>query len=126
MKDKPLPKWSTTSLETGDMAKIDEDGYYFVVGRKKRFLKLFGNRINLMELEALLSKAGFECACVGEDDHLRAYTTCEDTKEVLKFMEQTTRINHTAFEVIHIDQIPRNDSGKVLYSEKHSFNLGRR
>lgn len=104
-------------LETGDMAKMDSDGYYFVVGRKKRFLKLFGNRINLMELEALLGKAGFECACVGEDDNLRAYTTSEDTKAVLRFMEQTTHINHTAFSVIHIDKIPRNDSGKVLYSE---------
>ena len=24
-------------LETGDMAKFDEEGYYYIVGRKKRF-----------------------------------------------------------------------------------------
>ena len=43
-------------LETGDMAKRDADGFYFVVGRKKRFLKIFGNRVNLVEVEDLLSK----------------------------------------------------------------------
>ena len=35
------------------MAKRDADGYYFIVGRKKRFLKLFGNRINLDEIDRM-------------------------------------------------------------------------
>ena len=34
-------------LETGDMAKCDTDGYFYIVGRKKRFLKVFGNRLHL-------------------------------------------------------------------------------
>ena len=33
-------------LVTGDIAKRDTDGFYYVVGRKKRFLKIFGNRVN--------------------------------------------------------------------------------
>ena len=104
-------------LETGDMAELDADGYYYVVGRKKRFLKLYGNRVNLMEIENILSKAGYPAACVGEDDHMRIYTTAEDTETVRDFIAKTTHINHKAYTVIHIDSIPRNDSGKVLYSE---------
>ena len=57
-------------LETGDMAQVDADGYYTIVGRKKRFLKLYGNRVNLDELEQLLKAAfpGVDVACGGADD----------------------------------------------------------
>lgn len=104
-------------LETGDMAKRDEDGFYYVVGRKKRFLKIYGNRVNLVEIEDLLSKAGYEAACVGEDDHMRIYTTSEDTEAVVDFISSKTGLNRIAFNAVHIDCIPHNDSGKVLYSE---------
>lgn len=104
-------------LETGDMARKDVDGYYYVVGRKKRFLKIYGNRVNLVEIEDLLSKAGYETACVGEDDHMRIYTTTEDTDGAVNFISEKTGLNRAAFSAIHIDVIPHNDSGKVLYSE---------
>lgn len=108
---------SECRLETGDMAKRDEDGYYYVVGRKKRFLKIYGNRVNLVEIEDLLCKAGYETACVGEDDHMLIYTTSEDTDGVVNFISEKTGLNRVAFTAIHIDAIPHNDSGKVLYSE---------
>jgi long-chain acyl-CoA synthetase len=104
-------------LETGDMAKRDADGYYYVVGRKKRFLKLYGNRVSLMEVEDLLLQQGYNAVCVGEDDHMRIYTTFTDTGAVLDYISRIMAINSAAFEVIHIDDIPRNSSGKVLYSE---------
>jgi acyl-coenzyme A synthetase/AMP-(fatty) acid ligase len=65
-------------LHTGDMAKRDVDGFYYIVGRKKRFLKLFGNRINLDELEAILNRKGYECVCSGIDDRLKIYVTDEN------------------------------------------------
>lgn len=104
-------------LETGDMAKRDKDGYYYVVGRKKRFLKIYGNRVNLVEIEEMLSKAGYNTACVGEDDHMRIYTTSNDTDAIVNFISEKTGLNRVAFTAIHIDEIPHNDSGKVLYSE---------
>lgn len=104
-------------LETGDMAQRDKDGYYYVVGRKKRFLKLYGNRVNLMEMETILGKKGYESACVGEDDHMRIYTTSRDTEHVIEILSEITHINRAAFTAIFIESIPRNDSGKVLYSE---------
>ena len=57
-------------LRTGDMAKRDAKGFYYIVGRKKRFLKLFGSRVNLDEVEGLLNRAGIPCACAGVDDRL--------------------------------------------------------
>ncbi|MEG1473016.1 MAG: AMP-binding protein [Christensenella sp.] len=104
-------------LHTGDMAKQDSDGYFYIVGRKKRFLKLFGNRINLDETENLLKQQGCECACAGTDDHMIIYITDENRhEEVLSFISSHTGLNRSGFTVKHIDAIPRNEAGKILYS----------
>jgi len=104
-------------LHTGDMAKRDADGFYYVVGRKKRFLKLFGSRVNLDEVEGLLKKAGFECACAGVDDRLDIYVTdAGQLDQARAFIEEHTSINHSGFKVHYIEEIPRNESGKVVYA----------
>lgn len=104
-------------LKTGDMAKRDADGFYYIVGRKKRFLKLFGNRVNLDEVEHLLKAAGFNCACAGEDDHLRIYTSDKENHAAIRnFAAERTGIHHSAFEVIYMESLPFNEAGKILYS----------
>lgn len=103
-------------LKTGDMAKRDADGFYYIVGRKKRFLKLFGNRVNLDEIEQMLKCAGHDCACAGEDDRMKIYTTDSMLKEKIRnFVSERTGIHLSGFEVVHIEAIPRNESGKTLY-----------
>ena len=111
-------------LETGDMAQVDEDGYYTIVGRKKRFLKLFGNRVNLDEVERML-KAAFpdgECACGGKDDHLVIFSTCEkDLPAMRQWLSEKTGLNQSGFTTQHLDAIPKNDAGKTLYRELEKY-----
>ena len=107
-------------LFTGDMAKRDMDGYYYIVGRKKRFLKIYGNRVNLDECERLIQGGfeGIECACVGSDDNMIIYVTKSDINiEVVDYISERTGLNRKAFEVRYIDTIPKNDSGKKLYTQ---------
>ena len=106
-------------LYTGDLAYRDLDGFYFIVGRKKRFLKLFGNRISLDYVETLLKTKLKECVCVGDDSKLIIYTTDigYNESEIIDFIVSRTKIVRTVFFVRHIDVIPRSDSGKVLYKE---------
>ena len=128
-------------LETGDMARIDEEGFYYIVGRKKRFLKIFGNRVNLDETERLI-KGQFrdlDCACGGVDDKMKIYVSSseflvsgsaqsDDRNQQLEtrnqklnairdFVAEKTHLNFTAFDVQFLATIPKNASGKTLYSE---------
>ena len=102
-------------LHTGDVAKRDEDGYYYIVGRMKRFLKMFGNRVNLDELENIFTQRGYELACVGEDDHMVIFTTKDDQGELRQAIAEETKLYPKAFEVRKIDEIPHTSSGKVDY-----------
>ena len=109
-------------LFTGDMVKRDEDGFYFIVGRKKRFLKIYGNRVNLDEIERMIKDnfTELDCACTGVDDHLHAYVTECDAQiqeNIKTFLAEKTRLNPIAFSVEYIEKIPKNESGKTLYHE---------
>ncbi len=107
-------------LHTGDMAKRDKDGFYYIVGRMKRFLKLFGSRINLDEVDMLIKQkfTSFECATTGTDDKMITFVTQEDAvEEVKKYILETTHVNSSAVEVRYCKEIPKNNAGKILYTE---------
>jgi len=105
-------------LVTGDIAKRDRDGYYYIVGRKKRFIKLFGNRVNLDETERLLKNVISDCACSGRDDEMVIYITDKNKlKKINRYIAEKTSINHQAFIVKYVTEIPKNSSGKTIYSK---------
>ena len=86
------------TLITGDLAKRDSDNFYYIVGRKKRFIKLFGNRVNLDETERILKNVISECACTGIDDNLIIYVTDNSKEsEVKEYLAKKTGININAF-----------------------------
>lgn len=110
-------------LQTGDMAQFDADGYYYIVGRKKRFLKIYGNRVNLDEVERLIKgKFEMEVASAGVDDHLYLFVTDEFVKEAVKhYTAGKTGLNPAAFHMVVIKEIPKNDAGKIQYRELEKY-----
>lgn len=105
-------------LFTGDLAKRDSDGFYFILGRIKRFIKLFGSRVSLDETENLLKHFNINCACVGQDDKMIIYITDKNLLEdVISYVTNKTGINSRAFEVRYIRNIPMSSSGKAIYSK---------
>ena len=111
-------------LETGDMARFDEDGYYYIVGRKKRFLKIYGNRVNLDEIDRMVRGhfEGADFASAGEDDHMYLFVTDEGIADAVKaFVVAKTGLNPAAFKTVVVDTIPKNDAGKTLYRELERY-----
>lgn len=106
-------------IRTGDLAYFDEDGCYYIVGRMGRFLKLFGMRIGLDECEQIIAtQCMIESACVGTDEKMIVYITDADkTQQVKNALVEKTHIVATSFEVRIIPEIPKNEAGKILYSQ---------
>ncbi len=105
-------------LHTGDIALFDDDGFYFIVGRIKRFIKLFGNRVNLDELEKLLLDREVQSACTGKDNALVIYILKPEDKDLVKdFLSQKLGIHFSVFDIRIIEEIPKSSSCKTLYSK---------
>ena len=104
-------------LRTGDIARFDVDGYFYITGRKKRFVKIYGNRINLDELEKMVQKTGYECVITGNDDKITIYCTQDKEKDIITLLAKTIKQNKKVFLFKKVDKILRNSAGKVLYKK---------
>ncbi len=112
------------SLATGDIATVDEEGFYRIVGRKKRFLKIFGNRVGLDEMEALLKDRFPETsiACDGRDDLLCIFITDEALSAPIKrYAAEISQLHTSAFRVIALPEIPKNPAGKTLFHKLKDY-----
>lgn len=109
-------------IATGDLASIDEDGYIFLKGRIRRFVKILGNRIGLDELEGLLRAnfPGHEFACTGENDELNVFFKRIDGYDFEGLCKKVLfKKADIPFSMVHchcIEEFPRSSAGKVLYS----------
>lgn len=102
---------------TGDIAKRDADGFYYIVGRMKRFLKLYGLRVSLDQCERIIYDAlNVSCACVGDDKKMRVYIEGNiDPKLVKNILVDKTGLAYNSFDVKNRISLPRNSSGKITY-----------
>lgn len=111
-------------LATGDLARRDAEGYYYIVGRKNRFLKIFGNRVGLDEVERLL-KDHFphtDCACAGRDDQMHVFAPAgAPLEEMKRFLVEATGLYHAAVCLCEVPEIPKNEAGKTLYAELEKY-----
>jgi long-chain acyl-CoA synthetase len=113
-------------FHTGDLGKIDEEGYLHIVGRKKEMIISGGFKVFPREVEEVLHTHPKvkEVAVVGIPDPVRgesvkAYIVLKDgTTATEKELDEYCRSNLAAFKVPRIyefvSSIPRTPSGKIL------------
>jgi acyl-CoA synthetase (AMP-forming)/AMP-acid ligase II len=106
-------------LRTGDIGYLDDEGFLFLTGRSKRIAKVFGLRINLDEVEAMLRESG-PAAVIASDDviwGLCAFGTPDSVAELRESLSRRLRIHRSALDLRHVADIPVSSSGKVDYRE---------
>ncbi|MGW6696808.1 AMP-binding protein [Nocardia sp. NPDC055049] len=113
------------ALRTGDLARRTPDGLYQVVGRRSRFAKLFGLRIDLGRVESELATAGFVAACTDDGSRViaailprpAASATSRRAHGVAaaRLIAQVSGLPATAISVTVVDELPRLATGKIDY-----------
>ncbi len=111
---------SNNWLATGDMARCDEQGNYFITGRKKRMVKITGHRISLDDTERKLKERFTELElliCAGEDDRLMIVTGQRLSEDTERQMIASLGFHSRYIQFAVINEVPRTSSGKVNYAE---------
>jgi acetyl-CoA synthetase len=114
---------------TGDGARRDADGYFWIMGRVDDVLNVSGHRLGTMEVESALvsHEAVAEAAVVGKPDELRgeavvAFVTLESSYSSSDALKETLR-KHVVSEIgaiarpediIFTDALPKTRSGKIM------------
>ena len=108
-------------LHTGDIGKIDKDGFLYITGRIKRIAKAGGKRINHDELEAIIEhNSGMRTACIEKDCCICIMVISGDSSildgiqnEVISLLNVNRRFVRT----YSIRKLPVNTHGKRDYNE---------
>ena len=102
-------------LRTGDLARRGPHGMYEIVGRRSRFLKLFGLRVDLDQLEHRLRRDGIEALCTGDDTGL-IVAVAKSTPDPAAVIRAEVGLPATAVRTLVLDELPRNANGKPDYA----------
>lgn len=105
-----------TELRTGDLGRRHPDGLYEVTGRRSRFLKIAGLRIDLGRVEQILAELGVQATSTGTDGQLVvALQGSHDPDLLRKVLAGSLGIPRGAVTMFTVEQLPRLGNGKPDY-----------
>ena len=102
-------------LKTGDIAKIDKDGFIFITGRLKRSVKVNDVTVSLDFIEATLQQQSFFSYVVGADNKIVIVVCKADKEEISRFVKREFDFPSSIWRIEHLDALPTTGVGKPDY-----------
>lgn len=115
------------SLYTGDLARVDEDGFIYIVDRAKDFLKCRGEKVSCKQIEEILLECDelVEAAVVGIPDDVlgeavKAFVVPRNShvdglaERVVCFCKARLALHHVPKQIVALRSLPKNSAGKVM------------
>ena len=112
------------SLRTGDLARIDGDGFIFITGRLKRFVKIHGVSVNLEHVESIIRDGGFDSHVAGRENKISVLSQQDYGEQILHFVKKRFTFHPSVWRSVVVDQIPRTSSDKVDYASLDAMTGG--
>lgn len=113
-------------LHTGDLASRTASGNYRIVGRLKRFAKLYGKRLNLQDAEIFVRDRGIACAITSDDRKLFvAVASPEAVAPAQTLLHERYGVARVDIEIETFDEMPCLPSGKLNYEAIKAHFLAR-
>ncbi|GAA3655248.1 AMP-binding protein [Nocardioides ginsengisoli] len=106
-------------LRTGDLARTTPEGLVEIVGRRSRFAKLFGQRIDLDRVQTLLGLAGYDAACAESVDGRHLVVAVPGSPDAAHLADVATAtvadtgLPAHAVRVVPVADLPRLPNGKL-------------
>ena len=108
-------------LRTGDIGKRLPNGLFQIIGRKKRFVKLYGIRINLDSIEAILKAKFGQLVVIGNDEYIGVALASQESPslrdQIKKTLVNLVNIPHNVITLRFYDEMPLLPNGKVNYND---------
>jgi acyl-CoA synthetase (AMP-forming)/AMP-acid ligase II len=103
-------------LRTGDLGYRDDEGFHFLTGRRSRFAKVYGLRVNLDDVEAAFAGQG-AVAAVGGEERIVVFReqAAADADAARRDLAERFRLHPRTFEVRDVERLPLTATGKVDY-----------
>ncbi|MEU4463453.1 AMP-binding protein [Streptomyces sp. NPDC024017] len=104
-------------LRTGDLARRAPDGLYEIVGRRSRFAKILGLRIDPQRVESLLEEHGITAYCAGDGESLAvaALSDAGEQARIRRLVARDCGLPARAIQVWALDRLPHLATGKPDY-----------
>ncbi|KUM32514.1 AMP-binding protein [Arthrobacter sp. EPSL27] len=112
---------TVTELHTGDLARRTAEGLYEIVGRRSRFVKIVGLRVDLGQVERILADLGMAAAAAGQDGRVVAAVESAAGESghglalIAKTVAQEVGVPRPAIHLHPVAAIPRLGNGKPDY-----------
>lgn len=107
-------------LKTGDIGYFDEDNFFYVVGKKNRYIKIIGNRISLDEMEKIIQGYGYKNICSQKTkDTITIHINEKNVEKPIKsYISKYTALHENVFKIVYLKSFPMTKNDKIDYNNE--------